>query len=275
MSDRGIKNTILFNIKAHNKIASKYELIHGEIYNTIEQDRLKRALVKAISFIQTESTEKKALDYGCGSGNLTFHLASLYLNVIASDISEQFLRIISSRSYPTKVHTLLLNGFDLSSISDNSLDIVATYSVLHHIPDYLNILKEFMRVLKPGGVVYIDHESSDGFWSNDPLYKNFQDEINNSAKLDLSKFFVLTNYYEWLIRRFVNPRYHREGDIHVYKDDHIEWEKVISELKKSGGLLVYEEDYLLYKKHYDLDVYNRYKSTVTDMHYLVIKKEYY
>ena len=32
---------------------------------------------------------------------------------------------------------------------------------------------------------------------------------------------------------------------------------------------------LLYKKHYDLDVYNRYKSTVTDMHYLVIKKEYY
>ncbi|MGH7593998.1 MAG: methyltransferase domain-containing protein [Gemmatimonadales bacterium] len=37
---------------------------------------------------------------------------------------------------------------NLSNVKDRSVDMVATYSVLHHVPDYLGILPELLRVLR-------------------------------------------------------------------------------------------------------------------------------
>ena len=82
------KNDLEWNIKTHNKIAKKYEKIHGEIYNEVEQKRLRNQLSFAISNVQTDGDEKLVLDFGCGSGNLTHHLSSLGYNVLASDISQ-------------------------------------------------------------------------------------------------------------------------------------------------------------------------------------------
>jgi len=267
------RSDIAWNIKTHNKVAEKYEKIHGEIYNEVEQKRLLNKLIYAVSCVQTDTDEKIALDFGCGAGNLTSHLSSLGYNVLASDISQGFLDLIASRLYKTKIKTIQLNGFDLSNIPDNSVDMVATYSVLHHVPDYLSILKEFIRVLKPGGIVFIDHESSESIWKKDPVYAAFQMEIKNNAKIDLKKFFVLKNYYDWLIRRFVNQKYHREGDIHVFEDDHIEWQKVMSELSENGASLVFEEDYLLYKRTYCADIYAKYVNKTADMHLLIMRKQ--
>ena len=267
------KNDLEWNIKTHNKIAKKYEKIHGEIYNEVEQKRLRNQLSFAISNVQTDGDEKLVLDFGCGSGNLTHHLSSLGYNVLASDISQGFLDLVASKSDIRKVKTIQLNGFDLSNISDNSVDMVATYSVLHHVPDYLAILKEFMRVLKTGGVVFIDHESSDGFWKKDPVYIAFHDEMKTNTTRDLSKYFLVKNYYDWLVRRFINPKYHREGDIHVFEDDHIEWANVVNELMENGGSLVYEEDYLLYRRNYDSAIYAKYVNRTSDMHILVMRKQ--
>ena len=120
-----------WNIKTHNKMAKKYERIHGEIYNDHEQSRLRNELSQAVSAIKTVSQTKVALDFGCGAGNLTRHLSNLGCEVLASDISQGFLDLVSSRAYQTKVKTILLNGLDIANIPDESIDMVATYSVLH------------------------------------------------------------------------------------------------------------------------------------------------
>jgi ubiquinone/menaquinone biosynthesis C-methylase UbiE len=148
------KHDLEFNIRTHNKIAKKYEQVHGEIYNNIEQSRLHEELLFAVSNITTPGEVNRVLDFGCGAGNLTKQLVSIGCEVIAADISQGFLDLVSSRTYETYVDTILLNGIDLSNITDESVDMVATYSVLHHVPDYIGILSEFMRVLKPGGVIY-------------------------------------------------------------------------------------------------------------------------
>jgi len=57
-----------WNVRTHNKIAKKYERIHGEIYNTHEQSRLRNELKKALSSIETGSESKLVLDFGCGAG---------------------------------------------------------------------------------------------------------------------------------------------------------------------------------------------------------------
>lgn len=261
-----------WNIKTHNKLARQYEAMHGEIYNEYEQSRLGDELCGAIAQISTDSQNKVVLDFGCGAGNLTRHISSFGCAVISSDVSQGFLDLVASKNYQTKVETIQLNGVDLTNIRDASVDMVATYSVLHHVPDYLSILKEFMRVLKRGGIVYIDHEHSEEFWLKRQTYRDFQAEMNKYIPRNYSKYFIMTNYYDWLIRRFINKRYHREGDIHVFEDDHIEWSSVIGTLIESGGEILVSKSYLLFRRDFDISIYNKYKNKTTDMHVLVVRK---
>ncbi len=261
-----------WNIKTHNQIAQKYERMHGEIYNDLEQARLKSELQSALLNIRTSNPIKLALDFGCGAGNLSRQLSSLGCDVLAGDISQGFLDLVASRSYQTKVETIKLNGIDLSNITDESVDMVATYSVLHHVPDYLGILKEFMRVLRPGGIIFIDHELSEEFWLKSHIYRNFELEIKKNMPINYQKYLMLSNYYDWFIRRFINPRYHREGDIHVFEDDHVEWSRIVESLFAAGGQVVVNKSYLLFRRNYDVAIYDAYKDKTADMHVLVVRK---
>ncbi len=190
------------NIAIHNNVAKKYEARHGEIFNQVEQDRLRRTLQSACDAVVTTSQPMKALDFGCGSGNLTRHLLSLGITVTAADVSSGFLDLVRSR-YPTdKLNTLLMNGSDLSNIADDTFDLVVTYSVLHHVPDYLSAIAELTRVCRPGGVIMLDHEHSDEYWAGDPVYDTFR---RAALRFDWRKYSKPSNYFH-RIRRIFSPR---------------------------------------------------------------------
>jgi hypothetical protein len=89
---------------------------------------------------------------------------------------------------------------------------------------------------------------------------------------NISKYFSIASYYDWFLRKFVDPRYHREGDIHVFEDDHIEWSRIIKTLCDAGGEVMSFRSYLLFRRGYDLGVYNKHKGKTTDMSVLIIKK---
>ena len=123
---------------------------------------------------------------------------------MACDISQGFLDLIQQGQYPTIVKTLKLNGIDLSNIADDSCDIVMAYSVLHHIPNYIDILVEFVRVLKPGGILFIDHESSSNVWTSDSVRSAFLQEMTKAVGSRYLKYFKLKNYLLWFIWKFIN-----------------------------------------------------------------------
>ncbi len=259
------------NIKAHNSVYNKYEKIHSEIYNPIEQGRLQEQLKQAVGFINTNSSPKCALDFGCGSGNLTEHLINLDLFVTASDISENFLAQVKEKyGHTNKLELLKLNGQDLLNIQDSQFDLIATYSVLHHIPDYLSIIKEFTRVIKPGGIIYVDHENNESFWNKNDEYLNFLKLVK--IEKNWKRFFKLSKY-TGKIKKILNPKYQAEGDIHVFPDDHIEWDKIKKILEESNCEIVLEKDYLHYIKGYSIDIYNEYKNKCTDMKVLIAIKK--
>jgi|TARA_B110000459_G_C16613419_1_gene497456 ubiquinone/menaquinone biosynthesis C-methylase UbiE len=256
------------NIKLHNKIAKKYEKTHGEIYNNIEQSRLVVDLHQSLSFVKKEQVT--ALDLGCGAGNLTNHLLNMGCNVIAADVSTGFLRLVEKKFQGRNVSTFELNGKDLKGIEDNTIDFIATYSVLHHIPDYIKTIKEMCRICSPGGVIYIDHEQNNEYWSDNKEYKEFQSIVN---KLNLSKFFVLSNYIG-KIKRIFNPKYANEGDIHVWPDDHIEWDLIDDVIAAAGFKKILQNDFLLYNNNYKKEVYDKYKDKCTDMRVAAYRKNF-
>lgn len=256
------------NIQIHDKIAQQYEKVHGEIFNEIEQNRLSRDLKKAVELVQAGQQPLKALDYGCGSGNLTQHLLHFDLEVTAADVSAHFLKLVQHRYQTNKLSVLQLNGRDLSNIDSESFDFIALYSVLHHIPDYLSAVEELARVCKPGGVIYMDHENNPDYWLNKREYNEF---IKKAKRFDVKKYLNFYNYIH-KVRSLFNPRYSNEGDIHVWPDDHIEWSLIEDSLVSNGFEVVLTKDYLHYNRLYRMDVFRAYENRLSDMRVMAFRR---
>lgn len=93
-------------------------------------------------------TNKKILDIPAGSGYTAKVLKEMNCDVEAYDLFPDFF----------KVNGIVCNYCDLSEklpISDNHADIVFCQEGIEHISDQLFVLKEFNRVLKQGGSLFL------------------------------------------------------------------------------------------------------------------------
>ncbi|MHC1742059.1 MAG: class I SAM-dependent methyltransferase [Syntrophobacteraceae bacterium] len=102
----------------------------------------------------------RVLEVGCGRGAG----ASLVLeafepeSVFATDLDVEMIRkarryLTASQKVPIQLATA-----DASSLPFRStaFDAVFVFGVLHHVPDWRSGLAEIARVLKPGGLLYIE-----------------------------------------------------------------------------------------------------------------------
>ncbi len=269
-----IFSKIAQNARAHDRIAGRYESEHLEIFNAVEQARLGAKLAEAAEHIRAGAEERAALDLGCGSGNLTSHLLRLGFRVTAADISDRFLELVRGKfGGNPRLTTARINGRDLALFPDNSFDLSAAYSVLHHAPDYRGIVREMGRVTKPGGVIYIDHESSPAYWGPRPEYDAFIAEASPPRAAPPASRFLKLSTYLGKLRLLIDPRYIAEGDIHVWPDDHIEWDVVSGILAAAGFEPLFSEDYLLFRQGYPPAVYDRYKFKCSDIRVFAARKK--
>jgi ubiquinone/menaquinone biosynthesis C-methylase UbiE len=270
------------NKQVHDAVASSYERKHTEIFNPTEQARIVRVLEDAISQIATVVEDPLVLDYGAGTGNLTGHLLMLGTRVIAADVSQKSLAALRKKySAANRLESVELNGVDLSMFKDNSLDMVATYSVLHHVPDYLGVVREFVRVVKPGGIIYIDHESAPQVWQEDGgNYKKYMTEYEcaygrSFCERLVRKFRNLLSYSAW--QGLVNWKLFGlrvEGDIHVTKGDHIEWD-LIETAFCDRCEVVMRQDYLVCREVSPrAPVHRQYDGICSDMRVVIAKKRH-
>lgn len=268
------RDPVQFNAQTHDRISGQYDRIHGEIFNPVEQARLRDGLARAVAAVRTDSSSVTALDYGCGSGNLTRHLIDLGMHTVSADVSKKFLGLIRERFASTGLSsTMRINGRDLSDVPDGRFDLVATYSVLHHVQDYLRIVEEMCRVLKPGGVLYIDHEVTETYYDRPAEYVEFLRKARPPVNWRRYVRLLLdVPGYIHVLRRLRNPRYKREGDIHVWPDDRIEWDRIEQTLARCRFEIVLKQDYLVCSNLYNLNVYNQYKDQCSDQRLLITRK---
>ena len=110
------------------------------------------------------------LDVGAGTGNLTGKLLQMDYNVTATDISPEMCLILKKKyaAYLPNKLTVINSPIEDLSFSKGQFDLITFYSVLHHLPNYLEALKGLSNFLKKGGIMYIDHEASPFYWKNEP-----------------------------------------------------------------------------------------------------------
>ncbi len=268
---------IAHNRAAHDRVADVYDSRHPEIFNDVEQARLASMLARIVPRVAGADGSVRALDVGCGTGNLTRHLLALGAHVTAADLSPKLLDEVARRFGASGgLELQQLNGTDLQPIPDGSFDLVAAYSVLHHVPDYIALVREMARVTRPGGLVMIDHERSDASW-NSADYRTFMAEavVWPTRRwwywLQPSRYWRrLRPLLEW--RRRLDPRWMPEGDLHIWPDDHIEWVRIERVLADSGFTTEESDEYLLFEPRFQRAAWERWRTRCSDMRVLVVRR---
>ncbi len=273
MNDRAIAH----NRTAHDRIAGAYDSRHPEIFNDVEQSRLASVLARVVPSAAGRDGAVRVLDVGCGTGNVTRQLLSLGAQVTAADLSPKLLGEVARRLGPnSRLQLQRLNGTDLQPLAVASFDLVVTYSVLHHVPDYAALVREMARVVRPGGVVFIDHERTDASWTS-PEYRAF---LAEAVVWPARSFWYLlqpARYWkrirpalEW--RRWFDRRWMPEGDLHIWPDDHIEWARIERALAEGGCRVEETVEYLLLEPRYLREVWERRRTTCADMRMMIARK---
>ena len=116
------------------------------------------------------SREMKALEYGCGTGLLSFTLQPDLGEITLADVSEGMLDVLSEKIDRVGVTNMHPVRLDLLSdpLPAGRYDLTYSLMVLHHIDNVKKVLSGFHDLLVPGGTLLVaDLDKEDGSFHTD------------------------------------------------------------------------------------------------------------
>lgn len=227
------------NVALHRLEAPSYDSTHHEIFNSFEQRRVRRILRRCVGHIQSDV--RLALDFGCGTGNISTKLTRMGFRVVGADLSSEMLAVMRGNLTPTEVADQIMAIGECLPFRRGLFSLIASYSTLHHLPDYLAVARELADLLCPGGVLLLDHEASANgqHWSPGLAYRLYKrlcdletglhDRLNATVRPGLS--YGLAEYH---------------GD----PERPVRWDAIIEALQDDGLDILEVSQYLLHRTRY-------------------------
>lgn len=132
--------------------------------NPVFQERglkIAQAIRQAVPLHPQMST----LDYGCGTGLLSFPLKDELGSMLLADSSSGMLDVVAEKIEAQGVSNMTPLKLDLliDPLPAQRFDLIVTAMTLHHVPDTDSILRIFHDLLQPGGTLCIaDLDQEDG-----------------------------------------------------------------------------------------------------------------
>ena len=151
-----------------------------------------------------------ALEYGAGTGILSFLLKDHFSEITLMDNSQEMIKVCAEKSEYYKTSHIVPLWFDLEHTKfEGKFDIIYNQMVLHHVNDFEGILHTFYSLLNPGGYLAIaDLYPEDGsfhgtdvkvHWGFDPVkltailknagFKTFEHKTCFEIKRESNKIF--------------------------------------------------------------------------------------
>ncbi|HPG39381.1 MAG TPA: class I SAM-dependent methyltransferase [bacterium] len=116
------------------------------------------------------SSALDVLDFGCGTGLVTFQLQPLVRSITGVDSSQGMLEMYKAKIDKLKLSNVkaALIDLDKGDKLSGEYDVIVSSMTLHHIPNIEELFKQFHAILKPGGWLGIaDLDQDSGLFHKD------------------------------------------------------------------------------------------------------------
>jgi ubiquinone/menaquinone biosynthesis C-methylase UbiE len=156
-------------------------------------ERAKAFAHEIISFL-SEKKFNNALEFGSGTGLVSFQLKDRFKAITLLDNSAGMMEVLSEKIQREKIPNMrpLLIDLYKDNFSHSGFDIIYTLLTLHHVKDIARTFEIFNSMLVPGGYVCIgDLITEDGsFHSGDPEFDGHKgfDPVELKKLLKLNGF---------------------------------------------------------------------------------------
>lgn len=134
-------------------MASSFHIHNADGYEQLMGRWSKELAPRFIEFAGISGGEK-ILDVGCGTGSLTFTLASFadLSEITAIDYSDIFVEETTRRNSDPRIVVRQADACALP-FEEGTFDRALALLVLHFVPEASKAIAEMRRVVRPGGVV--------------------------------------------------------------------------------------------------------------------------
>lgn len=178
---------------------------YAKTWDTDKRINRAKIIANEISNSIRINENSSAMEFGCGTGLVSFSLNEKFKSITLVDSSKGMIDILKSKIHRYKVTNMFPYLLDLTN--KNSLvlksDVIYTSMALHHINDTKTIIKNFYQLLNTDGylcIVDLDkddgsfHKKEMGFDGHNGFNQNdLRSILNNSGFKDIQSN---TFYYD-------------------------------------------------------------------------------
>jgi len=110
------------------------------------------------------------IDFGCGTGLLTMKLQPIVKSITGVDNSPGMLAMLQKKIADHGLNNVLTQHVDFEKDQHivGQYDLIVSSMVLHHIPNTVELFKEWLELLRPNGqICFADLDTEDGTFHGD------------------------------------------------------------------------------------------------------------
>lgn len=174
-----------------------------------DDEGLEQAQKRKLDFV-IESCRLKygdnVLDVGGGWGTFTEYAGLKGINVTSLTISDKSEKFIADLIQRLKLPCRVLNHDFLNFYQPEPFDAIVILGVMEHLPDYPAVINQLKKLLKPGGIAYIDASAFRHKFVN-PSFISRHIFPGGHSFLCLHNFLTCTEKMEMEILQIINDRH--------------------------------------------------------------------
>jgi ubiquinone/menaquinone biosynthesis C-methylase UbiE len=156
---------------------------------------------KLLDFIDIKPNQN-FLEIGCGSGPVSKHISEKYkIKVVGTDVDEDQIEFAKENTRSLKNINFLIADATNLPFEDKSFDIILSINVLHHIPNWMDALREINRVLRNGGYLLLA-ELLFARWTRG-ISRLYSGQAYGITTIDNLNLFIAKNHYSIIHSRLL------------------------------------------------------------------------
>jgi ubiquinone/menaquinone biosynthesis C-methylase UbiE len=176
-------------------------------YRVENQQKVKANLRRAAERTGT----RRMLDIGCGAGFVIDLMRDTFDEIPGIDATRAMLDQLDLAKGNVTVHEGVAEALPFDN---ETFDLVTAYSVFHHLADHRPVLVEACRVLRTGGMLYIDLEPNRSFWrAIERLEQEYEGKLESLDEIVLREIRAVRHVQDYVEARFgIDPEVFRAAE---------------------------------------------------------------